>query len=227
MKAKIVGIVKETDEASSFYIQPIKPVTYKPGDFIYLILPQMHYPDLKGNIRHFSLSSSPTDGDILRITIKQGISGFKKTLFNLNTNDTVEIDGPLGVYPWPPQMQNEPQVFIVGGIGITPFISRLKFNLDNKFTPPTNLLYSNSESNNILFEKDLQNFSLALPNFKLIFHMSKDQGRISKNILKSHISPDATCWLTGPVGFVSDIEEMLYDLGIDQDHLKTEKFTGY
>lgn len=229
MKATIVGIVKETDQVDSYYLEPSSEVSYKPGDFIYLNLPLMKYSDIKGNIRHFSLSSSPTEGQILRISVKQGVSGFKKTLASLRIGNIVEVEGPIGVYPWPYESENQGHVFIAGGIGVTPFRSRLKFNLDTSDKEPLTLLYSNSNLETMLFKDEIENFSKNMESFQFLPISSQSDGRIDKKLLSKLVDSNksAVFWLTGPVGFVTNIEAILYKLGVDPDRLKTEKFTGY
>jgi ferredoxin-NADP reductase len=219
MKAKLVASTTEAKNTYSFYFEPENLLKYKSGDFIYLILPLLKYPDLKGNIRHFSLSSSPTEGNILRITIRNGVSGYKKTLMGLNVGDFVEIDGPHGVYAWP-QTPKSKHVFIAGGIGITPIRSRIKYISDKKLKLKYELIYSSRGVENTPF---LEEFDDKLLNFI----DTTVSPRIDKNLLKSYLDKNNVFWVTGSSQFVADIEEMLYNLGVGEEFVKTEKFTGY
>lgn len=219
MKAVLVASTQEAKNTYSFYFEPQEALDYKSGDFIYLILPLLKYPDLKGNIRHFSLSSSPTEGNILRVTIRDGISGYKKTLMGLNVGDSVEIDGPHGVYPWP-LMPKSKHIFIAGGIGITPIRSRIKYINDKKLKLKYELIYSAPGL-------ELAPFIEEFDTKKLHFVDTSTSPRIDKKYLKKFLSKNHLYWVTGSTQFVADIEEMLYNLGVGEDFVKTEKFTGY
>ena len=85
-------LVKKVDEArgtKSFFFNIVdgylseEKLSWEPGQYIYITLPYLNYPDERGDTRHFTISSSPTEGDLIRITIRiRQESGYKKHLMN-------------------------------------------------------------------------------------------------------------------------------------------------
>ena len=155
-------LVKKVDEArgtKSFFFNIVdgylseEKLSWEPGQYIYITLPYLNYPDERGDTRHFTISSSPTEGDLIRITIRiRQESGYKKTLDELPIGSEVEGKGPQGTFLFDSKI--EYNIFLAGGIGITPFRSIIKNVIDDKQKQKTNihLIYSNSD-NDFIFKK--------------------------------------------------------------------------
>ncbi len=72
----------------------------------------------------FTIASSGDDPHTLRFAIK-ALGDFTNTLpVDLREGQTVEIEGPYGQFGF--DVDGERQVWVAGGIGITPFMSRLE-----------------------------------------------------------------------------------------------------
>ncbi|EKD57627.1 MAG: hypothetical protein ACD_57C00206G0001, partial [uncultured bacterium] len=80
MKLKLVKKKNEAEGTKSFFFESETKVDYSPGQYFFITLPKLNYPDQRGETRHFTLSSSPTE-QLLRITTRiRPESGYKKTL---------------------------------------------------------------------------------------------------------------------------------------------------
>lgn len=243
MKLKLI---KKQDEASgtkSFFWEPEKPVTYLPGQYFYYTIPTLKYPDPRGTTRHFTLSSSPTEGNILRLTtrVREG-SGFKKTMDELPIGSTVDGEGPNGIFTFDEKITGQ-QIFIAGGIGITPYRGMLKYVADKNLKTPILLIYSNSVPEEITFRKELEEISAAHPNVILAMTVSHPEdskepwtgltGRVDENLINSldakykFLVTNPTWWLCGPPPMVDAMEQLLGRLKVTIDHVRSEKFTGY
>jgi len=132
-----LALVKKEDVAKgtkSFYWEPEKKVNYLPGQYFYYTLPKLNYDDPRGPTRHFTISSSPTEDNLLRLTTRiRPESAYKKTLDELKIGDTVSGEGPSGTFILD-EHEKGPHVLIAGGIGITPFRSFIKYNIDNNLS---------------------------------------------------------------------------------------------
>lgn len=231
MKLKLV---KKTDEAKgtkSFYFQPDEEFTFEAGQYIYITLSELKYPDERGDTRHFTISSSPTEGNLLRITTRiREESGYKKTLDELETGSVVEGRGPQGLFVLPKDASDTSHIFLAGGIGITPFRSMIKYCLDNGLAIPIHLIYSNSDSE-FVFKEDLISWRGENENLKIDFVDTSVSGHIDANklstLISNHPTPSPIIWVVGPNAFVNAIEEILESLKTPEDQIKTEKFTGY
>lgn len=239
MKLKLVRKLDEAKGTKSFFWEPEKPVSYIAGQFFYFTIPQLKYPDPRGNTRHFTLSSSPTEGNLLRNTTRiRDESGYKKTLDELETGSVIDGEGSNGTFILDEKEVN-PQIFLAGGIGITPFRSILKNVFDKKLKTPIHLIFSNSIPEEIAFREELTNLAKSWLSFKLDMTITKPEesketwqgltGRIDENLIKK-LAPDLlqkTFWVCGPPVMVDAMETALGKLGLSSGKVLSEKFTGY
>lgn len=229
-------LVKKTEEAKgtkSFFFNLDQEFIFEAGQYIYITLPELKYEDPRGDTRHFTISSSPTEGKTIRITTRiRQESGYKKTLDELEIGSTLIGRGPQGFFVLNPKNVDptSPQIFLAGGIGITPFRSMIKFSLDTNLNIPINLIYSNSDSD-FTFKSDLDLWQSQNSNLKINYFDSSQSGHLdSEKITKLLPTIDlkhATFWVVGPNTFVNAMEENLEKLNIPEENIKTEKFTGY
>ena len=244
MKLTLVKKIDEAKGTKSFFWQPEKKINYLPGQFYYFTLTNLNYNDSRGATRHFTISSSPTEGGYLRFTTRiRDDSGFKKTLDEIKIGETLTGEGPNGTYILD-EHEKGLHLLIAGGIGITPFRSFIKYNIDKKLiNTKLFLIYSNSLPAEITFSKELEGWSEKYPNFKLaqtITHPDKIKnsysglkGRIDTDMIKKIIKEwkinidNLTFWVCGPPNMVEAMEKTIGGLKITSDKLRTEKFTGY
>ncbi|MFZ3301954.1 MAG: FAD-dependent oxidoreductase [Microgenomates group bacterium] len=231
-------LVKKTDEAKgtkSFYFKPSEDFTFEAGQYIYIILPSLKYEDARGDTRHFTISSSPTETEdnLLRITTRmRDQSGYKKTLDELEIGATVAARGPQGFFVLNSKKVDttSPQIFLAGGIGITPFRSIIKYNLDKGLNIPIHLIYSNSDSE-FVFKSELDLWQTQNQNLKIDYFDSSKEGHLDSDKLKTLLPAtdfkQTTFWAVGPNPFIDAMEEIFEKLEIPEDNIKTEKFTGY
>ncbi len=229
-------LTKKHDEAKgtkSFFFEPAKPIRYLPGQYYYLTLPKLDQPDPRGATRHFTLSSSPTEGNLLRITTRiRPESGFKQTLASLPIGSTVAGEGPNGSFVLHDSDRGS-HVFLAGGIGITPFRSMIKYNLDKGLKIPIYLIYSNSNPDEVTFASKLDSWVKANDFLKMESIVTSRDGRLDAPKMQKLIGDwgleigGCTFWLCGPPTMVSALEEIVSSLGVKPDKIRSEKFTGY
>jgi ferredoxin-NADP reductase len=242
MKVKLIKKEEIARDTKSFYFEPQEPVNWKPGEYFYYTLPQLKYPDDRGGKRQFTCATSPTEGSTLMITtrMKSG-SGFKRTLDELPEGTLIDAEGPHGVFVVDETVPGE-HVFIAGGIGITPFRSIIKYNVDKGLTNTTlHLIYANSTPEEIAFKSELEQWASQHPNVNVhmtVSHPEESQtpwtgltGRVDEAMIKklvpNYTDPSVTFWLCGPPPMVDAMDEMLGKAGIPTARRKIEKFTGY
>lgn len=233
MKAKLVNKVQEARGTKSFYWQPEKEIDYLAGQYFYFTLPKLNYPDPRGSTRHFTASSSPTEGKLLRLTTRiREESGYKRTLDELKIGQEIEIEGPNGtlIFDEKTVAEGKPgHTFLAGGIGITPFRSMIRYIADKKLITNVHLIYSNSDSD-FAFKDELVKLDKENESIKIDFFDSSKEGHLDASSLKKLAKEDLasnTFWVVGPPPFVSAMEDSLGKLNVGIDRLITEKFTGY
>lgn len=236
-KTKLIQKREEAKGTKTFVFEKPADFDYLAGQYAYFTLPQLKYPDDRGNTRHFTLSSSPTEGYI-SLTTRLRDSGFKKTLNELPLKSELSVRGPQGDFVLQGDSETQ-QVMIAGGIGITPFRSITRYLADKNLTVPIHLIYSNSIPEEITFKEELDKIATEHPNIKVDYTITKPEesnvswsghvGRIDEKYLSELTSTyhEPIFWLCGPPPLVSAIEEVLAKLDIPNERIHSEKFTGY
>jgi ferredoxin-NADP reductase len=241
MKLTLIDKKTEAEATKTFIFKPEHAFDFLPGQYLYYTLPKLIFPDPRGETRQFTISSSPTERDFVMLTTRIRNSGFKKTLDSLKIGDAVDAEGPNGSFVFEEKFYTSPNVFIAGGIGITPFRSMLEYVYDKKIDSQILLIYSNSTPEQIAFRNELERFSKQLKNFKLQMTITQPEnsketwngptGRIDKNLLTklnaSRHTLSANFWLCGPPAMVDSIEEILLGMGVNTKNIQLDKFTGY
>ncbi|MEK7526754.1 MAG: FAD-dependent oxidoreductase [Patescibacteria group bacterium] len=227
MKIILEGKEEIAKDTLLLSFKPETKVNYIAGDFIYLTIPLI-YPDSRGDTRQFSLSSSPTENLLQTAMRLTSNSGYKKSIQKIQIGDFFEIDQPIGTLHLN-DTDTTPQVFIAGGVGIVPFRSRIKYIQDKKLPIPIQLIYSNHTRQDVCFFDELDTWEKENTLLKVNHVFSKIEGRLTTEKFKILLTKpyDAKYWITGSPAFVDSIEEMLLELGITNNQIVTEKFTGY
>lgn len=207
---------------------------FKAGQYFFVTLPNLHYQDERGNRRHFSIVNSPNEKGILTMATRLTDSGFKKTLKELELGSRVNV-GPIAGLFVLPQITERPLVFIAGGIGITPFMSMLKFVKEENLPIKITLIYSNKDQNSTAFLEDLKDLERENHNLKLVLTMTSDSNwnqekrRIDSQFIKDYSSNlnNPFYYVVGPPLMVEAIVEALNKAGVSNIDIKIENFTGY
>ena len=147
---------------------------YAAGQFAFFDIGGV-YNDPKGPIRHFTISSSPTENFIMFSTRIRD-SPYKKRLSTLESGTKVKVRGPEGQFVLH-QDYSKPAVFLSGGIGVTPFRSMIKYATDKQLPLKIVMFDSNRNSNNILFKKEFDDWANINRNLKIIYTINEGEDR--------------------------------------------------
>lgn len=233
---------KQKVAADAWRLDFAKPndYNYKAGQYLELHLQHPHGDD-RGDVRWFTVSSSPTEDHISITTrhVKDHPSSFKNALFGLEKGDTVPAKGPMGEFVLPDSKATK-LVWVAGGIGVTPFIAQLRYLLDTKdLDRDIILIYGNRSDADIVCSQLLEESKRKMPNFQLIRVYSEqppsfidehvETGLIDEKLLSKYISDphDREYYVSGPEPMVDSFEQILKFLGIRENHIHQDWFPGY
>ncbi len=163
-----------------------KVMHYKPGQFLYVTF-------IDGGIDNeahpVSISSAPTE-DILRITFKM-LGDWSSSLKNINVGSIAKIEGPFGSFSYLRSMYKK-QIWIAGGIGVTPFLSMLRnMKVNNRKDLNIDFYYATKTANEMVFRDEIQQISENNPNIRLIPYISDEKGYLNVGAIKE-LSGDIT-----------------------------------
>ncbi len=226
----------ETAEVISFIFDlGGQPFEYRPGQYVFCELDELDFPDERGNRRHFTISSSPTEKDIVMFTTRIRGSGFKETLRQAPVGYEINIGTPLGYFVVP-EKEAPHCVFIAGGIGVTPYRSILRYALDVKEPIDAVMLYFNHSSADIIFRQELEEIAQQMSTFALVNVLSDpepgwkgEKGRLNEALLEKWV-PDLNqrlFWISGPPPMVKAYKELVKQTGVGDEAIRTDSFAGY
>lgn len=192
--------------------------TFEPGQYVFISFKD----SLIGKEVHpFSLSSAPND-KTLKLTIKS-LGDFTKSLENLKAGDTALVEGPYGRFSYQRYPGN--QIWIAGGIGITPFISMVR-SFTEHLAIKIDLYYCLKDENEAVCLDELSQISGRRNNFRVIPVYSKIHGRLTVEGIKkiSGDIVDREIFLCGPPPMMLSLKKQLIKEGVTRERIHSEEF---
>ncbi len=212
-----------------------QPFEYQPGQYVFYELDALDFPDERGNRRHFTISSSPTEKGIVMLTTRMRGSGFKETLRHAPLGYELSIGTPMGGFVVPGD-ETRHHVFIAGGIGVTPFRSILRYAVDAKKPIDALMLYFNHSSTDIVFQQELEEISELMPTFSIVNALSGpepgwkgEKGRLNEELLRRWVPTlgQQFFWISGPPPMVMAYKTLIKQTGVSEESIRADNFTGY
>ena len=193
-------------------LKPVKnTINFHSGQFIFIDVRSL---GLSRESHPFSLAGDPT-ASTLRIAAKSS-GDYTETLKHLKVGSTVNIEGPFGGFLYQ-QARYKSQIWIAGGIGITPFLS-MSADLAHHPDYQAALYYVVSTPDEALFSP---------PNVQLHVHLSKTQGRLTADKIATDY-PDfkkRDIFICGPPPMMKSLRKQFNKLGVKNSRIHTEEFS--
>lgn len=213
------------------------PFAYQPGQYMEWTLDHQRV-DSRGKRRYFTLASSPTETS-LRIGVKfeEAGSTFKHELAAHSAGRTPIVAALVAGDFTLPRDANQKLAFIAGGIGITPFRSMVKYLTDRGEDRDVVMLYANRRRQEIVYRDVFQAAERAF-HFRPVYVLSDassapsqwegEVGRIDAAMIERQIPDyfDRLFYVSGSPNLVQAVREALRDLGVKQDRIRTDYFSG-
>lgn len=236
---KVREVVKETADTVTIYFEQPEPyLDYQPGQFLTVVLEM----DGKEQRRSYSLCTSPFVDPFPGISVKRVPNG----LFSNYLNDkvfpgkTLNVLRPLGNFTTTFHSKNCRHFFMIaGGSGITPIMGLIKSVLVNEPSSRVTLIYCSRSEEEIIFSSQLHLLELANPDrLNIIHNLSKPsatwtglQGRLDSELLTQLFTQaenepryEEVYFVCGPEGLMHTAQQVLEQLGVDQNRIHRESF---
>jgi len=218
---KIKSLSKRGEDVHEIILSPEnEPLRYKSGQFVFVTFKNK----IIGEEPHpFSIASA-SNSHSLRIIVK-GLGDFTKNLSSLNVGDIVRVEGPYGRFNY--KKSGKDQVWIAGGIGITPFIGMAEEMAHNpNIKDKVELCYTARKHEDLICIEELKEFESKNKNFRVITWISNEKGLITvkdiENIIKD--LKDKEFFICGPQRLKMDIKRDLIKRGIEKNRIHMEEF---
>lgn len=209
--------------------------SYLPNQFVFLGLPGVQDP--RGPFRPFSLSSSPTETDLLAITSKMTGSPFKAHLASMEEGEEALVRGPLGDFLLE---HTRPAIMLAGGVGVTPFRGMIRYAADSELPNPIVLLYSSRVPEEIVFRGELEDLAKAWGGLQVVHTITRPEesrtawggrtGRIDATLVREALDglKNPVLYVCGTPRFVEAMVQLLrFEVGFPGGSIRVERFRGY
>ncbi|UUS61178.1 MULTISPECIES: NO-inducible flavohemoprotein [unclassified Acinetobacter] len=239
---KIAKKVAESDEITSFYLEPSDGgdlPKYEAGQYISVRV-LVDELGLK-QPRQYTLSTNPQD-NYLRISVKREdqkgdlVPGWvSNTLHGLEIGSEIEVSAPTGnFFLIDSQKRN---VFISGGVGLTPMIAMLNQLVTLDMPQPVTFIHACRSKQVHAMHKHIQDLEAKYPRLSTFtayeFPHANDKlgedydaaGRLDLGSMDTALLPiNADYYLCGPMPFMAEQQKALIARGIPASNIHSEAF---
>ena len=194
-----------------------QPMPYKPGQFAFI---KLDTNGLLSQSHPFSMSSKPGSNK-LSFGIKN-LGDYTLALGDAQKGSLVKVDGPYGTFS-NIIVNNPRQIWVAGGIGITPFLAMAKSIGDSQ---KIDLYYSAKSLKEAVYLDELRSIASKNSNFKVIPFLEDRDGFITADIIFKN-SPDlqdANFMICGPATMMMALRMQIKSKGIANKNINTEEF---
>lgn len=212
--------MRPTADTSLITMSPVgAALTFRAGQFAFIRFPQVKGLD---EPHPFSLTSHPSEPNLsLRIKVN---GDFTNRLQNRLKNGTKAlVDGSYGRFD--NARGGARQVWIAGGVGITPFLSWLK-TINNSSLESIDLFYSLRKEEEDFYSGDLREYSSSNDFLRIHPVYTENDGHLSVDEIRARgvLLEQCYFYLCGPEPMVLSIEKQLKENGVPDKRIHYELF---
>ena len=170
----------------------------------------------------FTISSAPHEED-LRLSIKASGDWTQHMHDHLQAGANAFVDGPYGEFDY--RAGGRDQVWIAGGIGITPFISWIR-DLRDEPAYQIDLYYTTRVPQEMLFADEIEKAMAGHSNLRAHISYSSEEGRLTldKIVASSGEVTGKDIYLCGPVVMLEAFRNALLNRGVKAARIHYEEF---
>ncbi len=195
---------------------------YRAGQFIYLTPFDRELAAGYGEEHPYTLTSSP-EQDNLSVAIK-ALGDASRAMQCVRPGSRVGVEGPFGdLFPG---RESHDQLWIAGGIGIAPFLGRVRHLARTGFGVDIRLVYCVQDEARARFGDELQALDGRFDRFSLHMHFFYRRGPLDLDFLLD-CCPDADrreAFVCGPPPLDRLARSLLLDAGVPPRRIRHESF---
>lgn len=200
-------------------LRPVKnPIQFQPGQFLFI---SFTGKGIDNETHPFSICSAPNPAQLM-LTVK-ALGDYTNSLVKLVPGTIAKIEGPFGAFSYL-RYPGKRQIWIAGGIGVTPFISMAR--TINEKSPKIDCYYALHDESEAVYLDEMAQISTQFPQFQVYPVYSSIHGRITADMVAS-ISADyltADIFLCGPPPMMMSLKKQFRQKGISSAKIHSEEF---
>lgn len=185
--------------------------------------------------RPYSIAAAPEESmrdDSIELLVGVDVEGNAGGDLPLRPGTLVDLDGPIGRFTFPTEPAERRFLFIAGGTGISPLRAMLHHAL-NVPHEKIGLLFSARTPAEFAYEREFRSLAEAR-RIELELRVTREvgqddwsgvRGRLGRDDLAPLVHGRATlCFICGPPALVQEIPQILEELGVPRERIKTEEW---
>jgi ferredoxin-NADP reductase len=187
--------------------------------------------------RSYSIASAPEQRETIDLTVERLEDGEVSTYLHdvVVVGDQLEMRGPIGGYFVWDAAVGGPLLLVAGGSGVVPLMAMLRHRAAAGVSVPTRLLFSTREPQEAIYGDELAALQSAGTGLEVFYTFTRSQPpgwsgyvrRIDKQMLGevlAPLGPATQAYICGPTLLVEVAADALAQLGLEAEHIRTERF---
>lgn len=226
-KYRVVAVNRLDEFVTEVVMEPRKaPLVYAPGQFLFVNFREPfseQFPPFARNQFHpFSITSAPSE-QRMRITVK-AIGDFTRALRTLDRGVEAVVEGPYGAFS-SRDVPNDRQVWIAGGIGVTPFLSMARSL--NGGALAVDFYYCVEHEPEAHFVDELRSIARERENFRVVVVPRESDGFLTAERLAEETGglESADVLICGPPEMIVSLRSQLQATGVPAERIHAEEFS--
>ncbi len=221
---KVMAVSELEGNVVALSLEPIeKSIDYKPGQFVFIRFLWSGSGGVTREAHPFSIASSPNE-DNVRLYIKS-LGDYTTGLKNLKAGTIAEIEGAYGKFTYT-NFGLAPQIWVAGGIGVTPFLSMARSYNDK--SPAVDMVYSVVTRSELLDQKAVAEYlPQKYESFRYFPYVANEQdGFLTGEKIKEMCGglDGKEIFICGPPPMMKALRAQLRELGVPDRKIHSEEF---
>ncbi len=199
-----------------------REIKFSAGQYVFI---KLYSDKVSRESQPFSISSSP--GKTLKIAIKE-LGDYTEKIKYLKAGERAKIEGPYGSFIFR-NYDNKKQIWIAGGVGITPFLSMLRDLKPEDSGYKIDLFYSVKDRGRLAFKEEIEYIKKSNNNLNVVFWPTDTLGFLTAEFIARNIDDamEKDVLICGPGIMMKQLKEQFLKIGINKNAIHTEEFKLY
>jgi predicted ferric reductase len=218
--------VETVDHPSNFTTEVVMRAKGKPlpkhraGQFLFVRFPNI---DTLNESHPFTISSAPHE-DVLRLTVKAS-GDFTRTLFaELKPGTDAIVEGSYGMFDY--KQGGQKQIWIAGGIGVTPFLSFIR-DMGDSLDRDVEFYYAVRHRDEVLFLNEIEAAGIKNQRLKVHFRYSASGGHLAAEEILRNAGGNVSghhVYMCGPLSMIRSFKRKFLEAGVPAGNIHFEEF---
>jgi predicted ferric reductase len=193
---------------------------HRAGQFLFVRFPNSGTLD---ESHPFTISSAPHE-DVLRVTVKAS-GDFTRALFHdLKAGSDAIVEGPYGMFDY--KSGGQKQIWIAGGIGVTPFLAFLR-DMRDPLDRNVDFYYTMRHRDEVLFLNEIEATGMKNPRLRVQIRYSASGGSLTTEEIVRNAGGDVSghdIYMCGPLSMVQAFARKFMEAGVPAGNIHFEEF---